>query len=373
MIVVSWMVHFNLKKNSPMFRIVFNLLLFSTLFVFVQSCDEEEDVDIVDCEVKLAVRENSCSSFTFNNVDQLVMDWEVNGVIIESSTQFSFNASAASTYEICGIFDKEGCPLESRACETIEVSLECLPNNNACAVELTQQEETCSVRIFGNSLEAVMDWTVNGELMTTAEGFNFEAQEAGIFEICGFLETPECPQGMQTCQSVEIASSCFTSPSCEIELTQQEETCSVRIFGNSMQAVMDWTVNGNLMTTATTFDFEAEAAGTYEICGFFETPDCPQGAQTCQTVEIASDCFANPSCEIELIQQEETCSLRIFSNDQQVVMDWTVNGNLMTTATTFDFEAAAAGTYEICGFFETPDCQQGAQTCQTVEISSDCF
>ena len=273
-------------------RIILNLCLIAILAMFSQSCKDDDVTEMIDCEVKFAINEKSCSSFTFYNVDQLMMDWEVNGEFIERAQQFSYEANAAGTYTICGNFEKPGCPIDS-LCEVIVISLDCIPND-ACSVQLINSENSCSSFSISNNLEVVMDWSVNDSLMTTAEAFEFEAPEAGTYEICEFFETPDCPAGGEECVTLEVGGDCFVdtqNEACEVSINMDEISCSSFSLSNNRQVVMDWRVNDSLVTTVDVFVFEAEVAGSYEICGFFETPECPTGGEECITIDIEADCF----------------------------------------------------------------------------------
>ncbi len=324
------------------------------------------------CQVAINMEEISCSSFSFSNNRQVVMDWRVNGELTTTAESFEFEAEVAGSYEICGLFETPECPQGGEACVTLAIAEGCFEGDD-CEVALIVEDISCSSFFLSNDRQIVLDWVVNDSLTTTGEVFEFEALEAGSYEICGLFETPECPLGGEGCVTIDIEADCFADDACEVELDMTENSCSSFSFVNSRQVMMDWRVNGELTTTAISFEFEAEVEGSYEICGLFETPECPSGGEACITIVVMEDCFVDEACEVDLMVEDISCSSFFISNNRQIIMDYRVNGELVATTLLYTFEAEEAGSYEICGMFETPECPSGGEDCVTIDIAADCF
>ncbi len=78
-----------------------------------------------------------------------------------------------------------------------------------CAFELGYEEISCNSFLFFTNLELNVDWKVNGDYITFSEAFEFEAPHPGEYEICAFIETPDCPMGYVVCESVFVPEDCF--------------------------------------------------------------------------------------------------------------------------------------------------------------------
>lgn len=160
-----------------------------------------------------------------------------------------------------------------------------------CAFEITYQEQSCSSYTFFSANQEDLDWTINGEYFTYAPALDFNPSSAGTYVICGLLETPDCPQGAEVCQTITVAEDCFYN--CDLPIGFDPASCSsFAFFSISQTSAYDWSVNGNPVGLSGPFyDFEAQVAGTYTICAAFETPDCPIGTTSCETITVGADCF----------------------------------------------------------------------------------
>lgn len=81
---------------------------------------------------------------------------------------------------------------------------------------------------------------------------------------------------------------------CPLEIQIENFPCSDYTFTvlETFNGEVSWVVNGtDVLTTGTTFTFEALAAGTYHICANYSSPDCPEVTQTCFTIEVEESCF----------------------------------------------------------------------------------
>jgi len=53
---------------------------------------------------------------------------------------------------------------------------------------------------------ATLSWSIDGEFIENTSGnesFFFQF-DPGIYEVCVFLETPECPQGITFCETITV-------------------------------------------------------------------------------------------------------------------------------------------------------------------------
>ncbi len=305
---------------------------------------------------------------------------------------------------------------EVAICETLNFTSEIIETENLNVV--TYEFE--ATEIIEDDRSAVYSWTVNGRDVATGNfenpqrTINFEFETNGTFEVCVFTETDNCPRGVEKCQSIVIEGiesvneeeenfACndlnFTSEIIETEnlnvVTYEFEAAEIEESDRS--AVYSWTINGisvakgSLETSQRTINYEFETNGTFEVCVFTETDNCPRGVEKCQSIviegiESVNEEEENFACNdlnftSEIIETEnlnvvtyEFEATEIEESDRSAVYSWTINGinvvkgNFETSQRIINYEFETNGTFEVCAFVETNNCPRGVEKCQIITI-----
>ena len=106
------------------------------------------------------------------------------------------------------------------------------------------------------------------------------------------------------------------------------------------------------------------------ICGAYETTDCPNGVETCDTIFVFESCFID-NCIIDIQHSFTSCEQYTFFSTNGVQLDWTLNNvPVASMADSYEFNPTEAGTYHICGEINNPNCA-GFQVCDSIVISPD--
>ena len=120
-------------------------------------------------------------------------------------------------------------------------------------------------------------------------------------------------------------------PDCNVKITYEEHSCASFTFFEESQIELHWTVNGENTGPASgssAIDFDPSEAGTYEICGYYETSDCPQGPFVCDTIVVSPDCFGD--CVVGITINEIDCdTYEIFESSEQQV-SWFINDEFVS-------------------------------------------
>uniref|UniRef100_UPI000550B519 hypothetical protein n=1 Tax=Aquimarina pacifica TaxID=1296415 RepID=UPI000550B519 len=154
-------------------------------------------------------------------------------------------------------------------------------------------------------------WSVDGIAQedhdTTLE---YTFTENGEYEVCIFAETPECPNGVEYCDTITIE---YISDEirCEISHTntviQNTNNSTSVILFESTELISEydvkyfWSVDGIFQEDHdTTLEYTFTENGEYEVCISTETPECPYGVEYCETINITS-ITEETSCEMSII------------------------------------------------------------------------
>ncbi len=156
-------------------------------------------------------------------------------------------------------------------------------------------------------------------------------------------------------------------------------------FPDIEETAYEWFVNDSLVDSELILDDRDNmyvgffGPGTYKVCIFSETPDCPEGISFCETLVVRE---SNPACpELRFSTRTDTLSsgevkykfIADFKGIEEISYGWFINGDLVEDSAPdeinylrWDFEEA--GVYEVCIKTETPNCPEGASYCEEVIV-----
>ena len=317
-----------------------------------------------DCAFDVEINEQSCSAYELFTTGEELLDWYVNDEFQLTGLAYDLIATNAGTYQICVV--NEGCPPETNFCETFVISEDCFGD---CEVVITINEIDCDTYVISESSGQQVSWFINDEFVSFFHGIDFDPTEAGTYEICAGIETPDCPQGVLVCETIVVSPDCFGD--CEVGITINEIDCDTYVISESSGQQVSWYINDEFVSFFHGIDFDPTEAGTYEICAGIETPDCPQGVLVCETIVVSPDCFGD--CAVGITINEIDCDTYVISESSGQQVSWYINDEFVSFFHGIDFDPTEAGTYEICAGIETPDCPQGVFVCETIVVSPDCF
>ena len=172
------------------------------------------------------------------------------------------------------------------------------------------------------------------------------------------------------CISALLMSNLLLSQDCIISTDYEQHSCSSYTFFEENQIELQWNVNGQFYQSGAEIDFDTSAIGTYEICGFYETFECPNSPHVCDTIVISKECFEN-ECEFNVEIEQESCAGYHLYSSEKIPLDWFINDDFQSTGIDFDFFPDAPGTYQICAVNE--GCPPETNFCETFVITEECF
>ncbi len=260
-----------------------------------------------DCDFNIAIEQQSCSDYDFFATGEELLDWYVNGEFQLTDVEYYFDAIEPGTYEICAV--NEGCPPETTLCETFVVTEDCMEDD--CAVGIAINEIDCDTYEIFESSEQQVSWFINDEFISFFHGIDFDPTEAGTYQICAGIETPDCPQGVFVCDTIVVSPDCFDE--CDFNVAIEQQSCSDYDLIATGEELLDWYVNDEFQLTSVAYNFDVSEPGTYEICAVNE--GCPPETTLCETFVIGEDCLEIVSIEETLQDKKITIQPTITTSD----------------------------------------------------------
>lgn len=257
----------------------------------------------------------------------------------------------------------------------------CIVENGDCLLEVDVSFGSSCNEISLEAIEfnefAVLQWTVNDQLLEGDVTAFFTATEPGSYEFCVAYETPDCPEGVFWCETVIVEESCFEDPTeCALDFSIAVDGCEALfgIEGNDDYLVFFFVDDILVSEGQDVFSYELPAgqAGVgvnYTFCAEVIGDGACDGATWCETITVTS-CV---DCSIELNYQETECGEYIFTADvpsgwQDVY--WTVNEQPQPGLVWMQQLSLEDGVYEVCAWYEMPACGLVEQ-CVTVVVGCD--
>lgn len=257
----------------------------------------------------------------------------------------------------------------------------CLVENGPCTLEAEVVDTgTCwliAVQITDANPNATFSWFINNQLIevdNVNNVLNYEAPAPGSYEVCIAYETPDCPEGVVWCETVEVTQQCFDDAICPIIFDYSIDGCDVLLylsgasFGDTFFYVNNEQVNNGESIFTYTLPYESSGVSiSYEFCAEYVGGGICAGETWCFT-QLVNSCV---DCGIAIDYEEDECGEFVFtatvpSGWQDVV--WTQNGESFGLLSWVQQLALEDGSHEICATFETPSCGL-VQACVTVIVS----
>lgn len=251
----------------------------------------------------------------------------------------------------------EFCIVENSECD---LAIFEVANGDCSLIELTAETSNPAAQI---------EWSVNGTSYQTGPSIQFQATEAGLYEICAQYETPDCPEGVTFCEVVEVSEDCIEVDDCPLDFEVMVNGCEAVLYlSGSTDGAVFYYVNGELVNSGEmvfTYQLPYNMSGVgvnYTFCAVYDGI-CEQ-TEFCESL-VVSSCV---DCGIEINYTEESCGEFIFTADvasgwQDVL--WYLDGALIGENVWQQEISLGEGLHEVCAVFETPNCDY-TEACVTV-------
>ncbi|MGF1564988.1 MAG: T9SS type A sorting domain-containing protein [Flavobacteriales bacterium] len=256
-------------------------------------------IEGIDCGLSLATQQADCGNFSvvatvpsgWQNVS-----WTLNGEPLDGLVWNQEFDLPDGEYVICASFESPACGFVS---ECITVVVDCNPNPCLLEYTLTQTgcgEYTAEVTQAPEGLDVYLFWL--GDVILVEDGTaTFTVDVTEVYEVCLFIESNECPDGVFECVEQE-----FFGCECPDALSTTVDGCVGQFVldGILAGAGAEFFVNGVFVGDDTNWEFAYDfpTNGVYEVCAVSNNPACAN-FPLCTEVEI-TDCVSCTEVFIEV-------------------------------------------------------------------------
>lgn len=274
---------------------------------------------------------------------------------------------------------------------------ECGEQNNCSDDLYAAHQENCLNWVFeigGFQPGEIAQWNFgDGSFVTGGHFIEHNFYEPGVYEVCVTYQSELC-DGITVCTAITV------SEDCNVEC--HEIDFQISYFGEQ-PSMMEWVIHPHggdevLETGGLEFNpfFPTDAGGAclpdgcYDLMLFSNTPLSPNSLDieffSNQNVEIFNiqidsfsaiisfsvnaDCGQNENCNLEVVIVAYECDVLVMQAvnfPEDAIIHWTIDGEPagIGAPVTFFFED---GVHHVCAFYETPDCPEGVEWCETFEF-----
>ncbi|WP_306641703.1 T9SS type A sorting domain-containing protein [Sanyastnella coralliicola] len=335
----------------------------------------EEDCFSDECFLEITYTMNDdCGPFVFLGATydpNTPIWWWVEGQNIESEgNAFTFMPEEAGVYTICAGIETPECPFGTTECITIEVPEGCFETED-CTLYGEVEALTCDVWLL--ELGGNLPWEVIPGIWLDNEyyGQGMSATfllEPGWHTVCAGYESEACEGEVEWCTE-------FYVEECECPYYVESWVDGCQVFLEIPQADPNaevlWEVNGVTYEGGSVLDVIVSENGYYTGCAVYNDPFCQDlvlcfdfGIDGC---EEETDCFLQ--VDYQLI--EGTTYLFEANAPDNATVWWSINDEVIESGNLFDYEFNAFGQYEICAFYETPECPEGVWECVNIVVADE--
>ncbi len=256
-------------------------------------------------------------------------------------------------------------------CPAIRFDIQQLPNN-VYQFNTNFEAKPGYVLSLKINEEEISDFTLDGNIVTITRELI-----PGSYNVCIKVVTPDCPNGKEVCDTLIVEPIC---PELLFTFSQQQGSFIydfVAEFPGFEQINYDWVVDNEVVEAGDggpngDNKYSTELSfGKHEVCIRTETPQCPQGTEKCEEIEVCPELSFT-------FQQEANTTIYTFTADflgiENVNYQWTIDEQVQESDggvdgdNVFNFEFAAGATYQVCITTEIEGCTSGTLFCEDITV-----
>ena len=260
----------------------------------------------------------TCTLTATPNTGYAFVNWTKNGTAVSTNASYSFtvteNASYVAHFNLITY--------------NITVSANPAAGGNVTGGGVYNQGATANLVATANPGYTFVNWTKNGTAVSTNASYSFTVNETASY-VANFSQNTYTITATADPASGGTATGGGTFT--------YGETCTLTATPSNDFNFINWTKNGTVVSANPTYSFTVTESGDYV-------------AHFSQNVYYSVIATANPTeggnvTGSGTFQQGETCTLHATANTGFTFLNWTRNGNVVSTNSTYSFVVNETGEY----------------------------
>ena len=259
----------------------------------------------------------TCTLTATVNEGYTFANWTKNGQVVSTEAEYSFTVTAAGDY------------VANFNIITYQITASANPTEGGTVegAGTYNHGTTCTLTATANEGYTFVNWTKNGEVVSTETEYSFTVTAAGDYVANFNINSYEITASANPIEGGTVS---------EGGTFNHGETCTLVATPNELYTFVNWTKNGVVVSTQATYTFTVTSAGNY-VANF-----------ALGSYEITA--AANPTAGGTVTGAGEyyhfaTCTLTATANEGYTFINWTKNGEVVSTEAEYSFTVTGAGDY----------------------------
>ncbi|MBX7051704.1 MAG: PKD domain-containing protein [Flavobacteriales bacterium] len=287
---------------------------------------------------------------------------------------FTHTYASPGSYNVCAYYTSPTCPDGVELCETIVVE-SC---NNECPTQLFAYSSICGFYTFNVGNEQLGEVAWNFGDGNTSNGLPWAEHvylENGEYVVTATYFGPNCPGGTTVSQTIVV--DCIVVIPCPTEIwSGAGNSCGVMNFeiGSFIEGEQVTWFPGDetgAVVGGHFFSHTYAEPGSYNVCAFYTSPNCPEGVELCTTIVVES---CPTECPSVLYGNPMECGTYSFNLDNFQLGEVTWNfgdGEIISSTPWAQHTYAENGLYVVSATYYGQGCPNGITLNFTLYI--DCI
>ena len=259
----------------------------------------------------------TCTLTATANEGYTFVNWTKNGTVVSTNLTYGFTVTEAANF--VANFQLNSYEITATANPTVGGTISGTGTYN--------HFQTCELTATANEGYTFVNWTKNGVEVSTNATYSFTVTEAASF-VANFQ-----------LNSYEITATANPTAGGTITGTgtyNHFETCTLTATANEGYTFTNWTLNDEVVSTNATYSFTVTGTANY-VANF-----------SLNSYEITAT--ANPEAGGTVTgggtyNHFETCTLTATANEGYTFVNWTMNGEMVSTNATYSFTVTGTANY----------------------------
>ena len=245
------------------------------------------------------------------------VNWTKNGTVVSTSATYSFTVTEAADF------------VANFSLNSYEITVAANPTagGSVTGAGTYNHFETCTLTATENEGYTFINWTKNGEVVSTSASYCFTVNGAGNYVANFQLNSYEI-----TAMANPTAGGTISGAG----TYNHFETCTLTATEGEGYTFVNWTRNGEVVATTLSFSITVTEAASFVANFSLNSYEITVNANPSVGGTVTGDGTYN---------HFQTCTLTAMANEGYTFINWTKNGSVVSTNATYSFTVTEGGAY----------------------------